>query len=88
MTSPDQVLGTSFRVPRAVIWVFGRLRRKISCVAGSTLIRSCARNGIPSTASEFVSRATRRSVGFLEIQFFDGILTLALTFSLTSTPVG
>jgi len=60
----------------------------MSCVAGSTLISSCARNGIPNMASEFASGAIRRSVAFSEVQFFEGILILLLIFSLLITPVG
>ena len=53
-----------------------------------TLICSCARKGIPRTASEFARGAIRSSAGFLEVQFFEGMLILALIFSLTSAPVG
>jgi len=86
--SLNRVLGAFFIMVGAVIRVFGRFGGSISCVAGSTLIRSCAKNGIPNTASEFARGATRSSAGSLEVQFFEGMLILALIFSLTSTPVG
>ena len=46
------------------------------------------RNGILRTTSEVVKGVMSRSVGFCDIQFFDGMLMWVLIFSLTSTPVG
>ena len=86
--SPHRVLKAFLRTLGAVIRVFGRFGRSISCPAGSTLIRSCVKNGILSTASEFTRGVMRSSAGFSEVQFFEEMLILALIFSLTSTPVG
>ena len=86
----------------SLVWVHFRLRvrivvgrafvvlgigKEMSCAAGLTLICSCVRKGIPSTASEFARGATRKSAGFLEVQFFEEMLILALIFSLYASQV-
>jgi len=62
--SLNRLLVEFVRALEAVMRVFECLGRMILCVVRSTLIRSCARNGISSTASECASGATRKSADF------------------------
>ena len=59
-----------------------------SPLAASTRIFSRARNGIPKMASMFLSGATINMTGFVDVQDFEGMVILEMSFLLMITPLG